>query len=265
MRSLDNFFNSLKRLPTLSMRPALVLCVCAVAAVLAAQQLRPTRHAERDGVALNTMLPQQVGPWQALQSNLVQMSLTPEGQDRTAAVAATYDDTAMASYTDGNGAAVMVALAYGRSQRQEGKIHRPELCYSAQGYSVLNQTSVSLPLALAGAADTTVRIHRIEAGSRQRREIVSYWIRIGDLFTTSAFQTRTHIMKVGLQGEIPDGILFRVSQVVPSDLEGAALDAAYARQEAFMVTLASSLQGGGKKMLVGDRLAALTGGAHAAS
>ncbi len=36
------------------------------------------------------------------------------------------------SYVNANGDVVMLALAYGRHQRQEIKIHRPELCYTSQ-------------------------------------------------------------------------------------------------------------------------------------
>jgi EpsI family protein len=258
---VNQILKSFERLPLLSLRPAAILILCCTAAVLLAYQLRPTRHVERQGVTLNAMLPPAVGHWRELKSNLVQMSLTP---DRAEAVAATYDDTAMTSYTDAKGTVVMVALAYGRSQRQEGKIHRPELCYSAQGFKVNKETTVQLPVT-AGGGDAAVKVHRLEAVSRGHREIVSYWIRIGDLFSTSAFETRTHIMKVGLQGDIPDGILFRVSQVIPNDLTDDALADAYARQEAFMSELAGSLTGGGKQMLLGDRLAVRTGATHATS
>lgn len=256
---------SLERLPRLGIRPAVALLLCSAAALLVAQQLRPTRYAERQGVTLGAMLPPTVKQWREVKSNLVQMSLTPEGIDRSEAVAATYDDTAMTSYADPKGNLVMVALAYGRLQRQEGKIHRPELCYSAQGFTVNTKTTVALPLTPGGAPDGLIQVHRIDTSSRRQREIVSYWIRIGDLFSVSAFETRTHIMTVGLQGEIPDGILFRVSQVVPSELTGPELEAAYARQESFMVALAGSLTGGGKKMLIGDRLALRAGGSNAAS
>lgn len=262
---LQKTLKGLGHLPKLGIWPATAFLLCSAAALVAAQQLRPTRYAERQGVTLNAMLPPNVQQWREVKSNLVQMSLTPEGVDRSEAVAATYDDTAMTSYADAQGNLVMVALAYGRLQRQEGKIHRPELCYSAQGFTVKSQATVALPLTADGALDGQVQVHRIDTASRRQREIVSYWIRIGDLFSASAFETRTHIMKVGLQGEIPDGILFRVSQVIPADLAGPELEAAYARQEAFMAALSGSLTGGGKKMLIGDRLALRAGGSHATS
>lgn len=255
----------IQHLPSLSIWPAAVLVLCSASALVLAQQLEPTRHAERHGATLKNMLPPAVEQWQEQKSKLIQMSLTPEGVDRSQAVAATYDDTAMTSYVDAQGNVVMVALAYGRSQRQEGKIHRPELCYSAQGFSVKSSSSSTLPLVAGGDTYGTVRIQRLDASNRNYREVVSYWIRIGDLFSTSAFETRTHIMKVGLQGDIPDGILFRVSQVVAKDATDQQIAAAYARQESFMSQLAGKLSGGGKRMLVGDQLTTRAGGVDATS
>jgi EpsI family protein len=253
-----------KRLPLIDPRTAVIIVACCVAAALLSVWLKPTHYADRGDTRLSSVLLPVAGKWREVKSNLVQMSLTPEGLDRSQAVAATYDDSAMTSYVDPEGNLLMVALAYGRSQRQEGKIHRPELCYSAQGFSV-NKSSI-VPLRIGGASDGgAVQVHRLEANSRGRREIVSYWIRIGDLFSGNAFQTRTYIMKSGLGGSVPDGILFRVSQIVSGDLTGEALERAYQRQEQFMSTLSGSLNGNAQKMLLGDRLTAQAGGQRAPS
>ena len=259
---MDVLIQAIKRFPVIHAGPALAIAACCLATAVAAHYLRPTHTVERDNVKLDAVLLPQAGGWREVKSNLVQMSLTPDGTDLSRAVAASYDDTAMTSYADAEGNVVMVALAYGRLQRQEGKIHRPELCYSAQGYAV--DKSAPVPLAgLSSNASEPVLVHRLMATGRDRREIVSYWIRIGDLFSTSAFQTRTYIMKTGLEGKIPDGVLFRVSQVVPGDLSDAALQKAYARQEEFMSVLAKSLKGGAQQMLLGDRLTTGNGDLHA--
>lgn len=261
---IEPIIEGIKRLPALSVKPALALLVCCAVASAATLHLRPTQFVDRGEVKLESVLLPRVGAWHEVKSNLVQMSLTPEGADRSEALAATYDDTAMTSYADVDGNQIMVALAYGRVQRQEGKIHRPELCYSAQGFSVGKSETVPLTLQ-SGHSSDAVLVHRIEANSRSRREIVSYWIRIGDLFSSSAFDTRTYLMKTGLGGQIPDGILFRVSQIVPSDLSGPALEQAYAKQERFMSTLANSLNGGAQQMLLGDSLTSRSGDPNAAS
>jgi len=249
-----------EQLPELRREAVVAVVMATVLAFGAMLWFQPTRFADRGDIALKAVLPSAVGAWTAHQSNLVQMSLSP-GDDRSEAVAATYDDTAMATYVDESGPPIMVALAYGRVQRQESKIHRPELCYSSQGYEISRQATQDLPI--ANTPDGQVTVNRMEATHSGRREIVSYWIRIGDLFSAGAVTTRVHLLKVGLLGEIPDGILFRVSQVVRSDLGGADLNEAYTRQERFMTTLSHTLQGGAQKMLIGDRLAARLGDHHA--
>ncbi len=55
------------------------------------------------------------------------------GAEADAAQIAAYDDVLMRTYRRADGARVMAAFAYGRSQTQELKIHRPELCYSRAG------------------------------------------------------------------------------------------------------------------------------------
>ena len=140
-----------------------------------------------------------------------------------------YDDILMRSYANSRGDVVMVALAYGRSQRQEIKIHRPELCYLAQGYNLISSTATRLVLGGSGAAH--VAGARMLVNTPGRTEAVSYWIRIGDMYSESAWATRYYILREGFKGKVHDGILVRVSQIVA---DGDSLDARYRLQEAFM-------------------------------
>ena len=77
---------------------------------------------------------------------------------------------------------VMLALAYGVNQRQEVKIHRPELCYVSQGFKLLERSQVALS---AAQAALPVRAQRMLVQAPGRAEAVSYWIRIGDMYSTS--------------------------------------------------------------------------------
>lgn len=236
------------RLPRLPWKHVVFVALFAVAAAIAAAALRPNADAQVPAITLDSVIPSRFGQWNEIKSPLVQMGLTPQGA-REAAVAATYDASLMRSYSDGNGPPVMVAFAYGRSQRQEGKIHRPELCYSSQGFTVdgLVDSTLSTQLVPSGA----INIKRLVAKSRGRLELVSYWIRIGDLFSQSAVKSRLYILGAGLQGHIPDGILFRVSQIVSPDATPDVVEAAYRRQEAMMLEMSASLPQSTRWVLVG--------------
>jgi EpsI family protein len=56
---------------------------------------------------------------------------------------------------------------------------------------------------------------------RGSKEVVSYWIRIGDTYSSSPWRIRWQIMQEGLQGRMTDGILVRVSQRVSADADPA--------------------------------------------
>jgi EpsI family protein len=138
----------------------------------------------------------------------------------------------------------MLALAYGREQRQEVKIHRPELCYVSQGFAVKGKSTEMVEI----GQGAPVPVHRLLTGNEARLEPVTYWIRIGDRLVDNAWESRAAIFMDGLQGKIPDGILVRVSTVVKA---GADVPAAYAVQEAFLKDLLNVLSGPAKTALLG--------------
>ena len=82
-----------------------------------------------------------------------------------------------------------------------------------------------------------------------RSEAVSFWIRIGDLYSTSAWKTRAHIFTEGMQGRVVDGMLVRVSQIVP---DASAADAArYEVQEKFLGDLVHAMPAEARHLLIG--------------
>jgi len=161
---------------------------------------------------------------------------------------APYDDVLMRGYTNPRGDIVVLALAYGSHQRQEVKIHRPEICYTAQGFEVLRRTPVDLPL--TGVSAQPARGARMLVRGADRVETVSYWIRIGDLYSRGAWRTRSHIFTEGLSGRIVDGMLVRVSQIVPD--AASATPQRFALQEDFLAQLVRALPANARDLLVND-------------
>lgn len=203
----------------------LLLVGSAVAAVLATPRL----HEVSAPVDIDATTPNVVGQWRMLPNSALQVGLTTTANDMNQP----YDQTVMRSYADGQGHVINVALAWGKHQRQEIKIHRPELCYPAQGLAVESLKDTRFPLTLTN--------HQVVVGKRMiahdnagQKELVSYWIRIGGLYSGSAWQTRLHIMQEGLAGRITDGVLVRVSQRVANDQD---FEATFARQEQFITDL----------------------------
>lgn len=214
------------------------------AAALAAYALTPTRLVASPS-PLASIVPSRFGPWQEMPSAVRQTDLFVR-RDTGPDMNNPYDDVLMRSYANTHGETVMLALAYGRRQTQEVKIHRPELCYIAQGYRITSDTQA----AVGGVPGLPVIPgHRLLAEAPGRTEAVSYWIRIGDMFSQDAWQTRSYLFREGLfDRRVPDGILVRASQFVSDPVQ---LEATYQVQERFLLELVQAMAPTGRRMLVG--------------
>ena len=214
------------------------------AAALAAYALTPTRLVESP-TSLASIVPSRFGSWQEIPSAVRQADLFVR-RDTGPDMNNPYDDVLMRSYTNSLGETVMLALAYGRRQTQEVKIHRPELCYIAQGYQI---TADSQTVIDGAPGLRPIDGHRLLAEAPGRTEAISYWIRIGDLFSQDAWQTRSYLFREGLlKRRVPDGILVRASQFVSDPTQ---LDATYRVQERFLLELVQATAPAGRRMLVG--------------
>lgn len=214
-----------------------------VAASAMAFLATPKLIERQDWPVLETSIPQQIGAWQALPNPLVQVSLSTNSETD---MNQPYDQTVMRSYTDNQGHMIQVAVAWGKRQRQEIKIHRPELCYPAQGLAVQSLTDVSFPLTSV-SQQPVIGKRMIAKDHSGHTELVSYWIRIGNVYSSSAFQTRMHILKEGLAGHVTDGMLVRVSQRVGKDQD---TEAVFDRQERFAAALVNASPPATKELLV---------------
>jgi len=186
-----------------------VLALLATASYASAL-LTPRREPGRDTPRLDALIPERFGSWAAEPTAVLPVLLVPDVlADAEGSQSASYDDVLMRTYRRADGARVMVALAYGRRQTQELKIHRPELCYYAQGFAVnaLGARRVQLDSARA------VESRALLTENRARTEIVTYWIRVGERVANDAWDIRWAIFRDGLDGRVPDGLLVRASSL----------------------------------------------------
>jgi EpsI family protein len=231
---------------SLSPRAALLASV-SIFAFAAAWVLTPRVPQHATVVPLANLVPVEFAGWREIP--LAADAVDPRAQlpgetDREAP----YEDVLMRGYINSRGDMVVLALAYGSHQRQEVKIHRPELCYTAQGFEILRRTPVDLPL--SGLAAQPARGARMLVRGADHVETVSYWIRIGDLYSRSAWKTRSHILVEGLGGRVVDGMLVRVSQVVPD--AASATPQRFALQEDFLAQLVRALPAHARGLLLGE-------------
>lgn len=227
-----------------SMRPFWIVIAAMLSAVALAHALTPTKSEIQNPPRLDAVVPRQFGDWRELPSPLIQIDLATT-RDGETSIDQPYDDTLMRSYQNSRGDVIMLALAYGQRQRQEVKIHRPDLCYAAQGFAVENRGAIAFPVTDPRGAP--IQGNRLIGIGLGRKEVVSYWIRIGSVYSLGAFHSRLHILSEGLSGRVPDGILVRVSQILNGKED---VNARFERQESFAAELVAALPESGRALLI---------------
>jgi exosortase B len=223
-------------------RPAAMLALTMVVAQLLSVAAMPAPQVAGATPDFDALIPHRFGQWVEVPSPYLQVNLAvaEPGENSNEQP---YDAVVMKSYRNvETGGQVMLALAYARQQRQEVKIHRPEVCYTAQGFNQLRHE----PMGFA-TGGTTVAGDRFLMQNKNRIEAVSYWIRIGDAFPRGGWATRMKLLKDGVDGRVPDGILVRASSLMtdPSQVE-----AAYALQERFLQDLVAGVGPQAKALLL---------------
>jgi EpsI family protein len=223
----------------------LVLGVAMIATAIGVQWLQPELLPVDGRASLAQSIPTQFGDWKEVAFTADQID-PGKGTADEPNMDRPYDDVLMRAYGNSQGEIVLLAVAYGRNQRQEVKIHRPDVCYTAQGFQLVERNPVSLPFSGATGA---VRGMRMLVKAPGRTEAVSYWIRIGSEFTENAWAIRYHIFKQGLAGQAVDGVLVRASRVEQG--AGNASSTRYRAQEQFLGDLVRSLPPQARHLLLG--------------
>jgi EpsI family protein len=210
--------------PGLPVRRVAVLVVLMLVAALAGEKLRPTdRLAERKArINLEQQVPEAFGEWQ-IDRNIRPVVPDPGLQ---AMLDSLYSQTLARTYVNKTGQRVMLSIAYGSDQGSEATaVHRPEFCYSAQGFRV--QTLAKEQISIAG---TSLPVARVVARLGQRVEPISYWVTLDETATLPGFGRKLQQIRFGLNGQIPDGMLVRVSTISNSTEESFAMQQQFLEQ-----------------------------------
>ena len=187
-----------------------VIGLCMFAAAGMALALKPTAKISEAGPAidLEVLIPRQFGEWK-IDESLVPIKVSPDVQAKLDKI---YGQTLTRTYINTSGRRVMLSIAYGANQGSDDfQVHRPEYCYSAQGFQVKKGWEDILKL---GSGELPIK--RLEAIQGSRNEPITYWITIGDKATLPGLGRKLAQLSYGLTGKIPDGMLIRVSSISPN-------------------------------------------------
>ncbi|MBE2260105.1 MAG: EpsI family protein [Rhodobacteraceae bacterium] len=200
-----------------------ILLALMLAASGMAAALRPTHKIAEQGpkVDLEAMIPRSFGEWR--EDTLRSLHIVdPQQKEMLDKI---YNQLLTRTYINVQGYRVMLSIAYGSDQSDTMQVHRPELCYPAQGFTLHEKNVESLALHVGN-----LPITRIATSLGPRQEPVSYWITIGDRAVRSGVEKKLVEMSYGLAGKIPDGILVRVSSIDDDKLRAYEMHDRFSKQ-----------------------------------
>ncbi len=193
----------------------ILACVMAGTAVAGFAARPSARAADRgNAITLETDVPRAFGEWVELPDSKTQV-VNPQTQQLLDKL---YSQILTRTYVNKSGYRIMLSMAYGDDQRGGLQAHRPEVCYPAQGFKLGKVEDGVLDTAYGN-----IDVRRLNTSLGQRDEPVTYWLTVGDRIIKSTWQKRLEEIRLGLTGQIPDGLLFRVSSIDPDSQRAFAV------------------------------------------
>ncbi len=206
--------------PRFSLRNLLIGVAMLLAAGLAFVLTPKTKLADQGPrIDLETMIPKQFGDWRVDES-IVPLQVSPDVQAKLDKI---YNQTLSRTYINSQGQRIMLSIAYGSDQSDSMAVHKPEVCYPAQGFEVLQMRKGMLDV-----AGISLPVVRLVAQHNSRIEPITYWISVGGEPVTGGLDRKIAQMRYGLTGKVPDGLLFRISSIDPDSTRAYALHASFA-------------------------------------
>jgi EpsI family protein len=146
-----------------------------------------------------------------------------------------YDQTLSRTYENRQGYRIMLSMAYGGNQRDELELHKPEVCYVAQGFVLNEKSRTQLQISAK-----TIPVTRLNLTQGNRIEPVTYWATVGDTVINDGYSKKLVEIRYGLAGQIPDGILVRISSIDDNQAYAYSLHEQFANE--FLAALPTAIK-----------------------
>jgi EpsI family protein len=159
-----------------------------------------SNHQPIDAKQFDGWVPARIGKWSAVSSTGVLLPPPDALRDRL------YDNLVTRVYETPDAPFIMLLLAYNNIQDGVLQVHRPEICYPAGGFRLSETRPVPFK-----ALGRTIPANAFSATGVQQTEQVAYFTRLGASFPRSWAEQRLSVIRANLAGQIPDGMMLRVS------------------------------------------------------
>lgn len=146
-------------------------------------------------------IPERVGGWRSRKT--AELVLPPQDGSNEL-----YENLETRIYEATGLPAIMVLVAYSRVQQNDIQVHRPEICYPASGYPIVSSKPIELEI-----EGKTIAARAVAADRGGLVERVIYWVRVGEAYPTDWTSQRLAMAKANLLGQVPDGVLVRISAI----------------------------------------------------
>lgn len=212
------------------LKTALAALALMLGAAIGAVALKPAPAPRSAGPAfqLKQIVPMAFGDWKTIPHGGAQL-VNPQTQELLDKL---YSQLLTRVYVDDKGYRIMLTMAYGDDQRGGLQAHMPDVCYPAQGFNVLSREWVDLHTQFG-----VVPARRLNTAMGARVEPITYWFNFGNqvLASDSPWEKRIVEIRFGLTGQVPNGILVRVSSI------DRDTQAAYEEQERFIQEMLAAM------------------------
>lgn len=185
---------------------------------------------------LEALVPQRIGDWR-WDSGL--KPVVPDTVEEDA-VARAYDRTLARAYIRADAPPMMLVVASGAQRTGRLAVHRPSVCYTAQGFTVGTERDMPLPPPMDG-----VVAQRLFAAREGRDEPIVYWMTIDGERSGFGFAQKLRLLASELEGNRAEGFLVRASTLAPDAPES------YAAVAAFLTALLTTLPADARRLLAG--------------
>lgn len=208
-----------------------------VAAILAFS-VKPTHKIvdEIGRINLEEIIPREFEGWKELEQQVGNI-VNPQ---QKVVLQRIYDQTLSRTYVNKSGQYIMLSIAYGEDQSDAKQLHLPDVCYPAQGFQIRESTRGEIKTSFG-----TIPVKRLFTVMGVRNEPLTYWTTVGNKVVLGGYESKKAQLSYGFSGYIPDGLIFRVSNITNEQEE------AYHVQEQFVNSLLSQLSKATRERVAG--------------
>lgn len=189
-----------------SLITSIILGILMVSSGVLTMALTPTQRIadQQEKIDLEIMIPAKFGDWQ-IDKSIVPLQIDAETQDKLDKI---YNQTLARTYVNSQNERIMLSVAYGGDQSDNLAVHKPEVCYYVQGFEIMKILSDELATQYG-----KLPIKRLLAVKGNRNEPITYWVTVGDKAVLPGFDQKLQQLRYGLTGNVPDGMLVRISSI----------------------------------------------------